>query len=342
MLDFLHATLPHDRPAPAPHDDPAHHLIGELWHGHVPSCGLNHLAADQMFQVDTPCLDGRASHLCWRLATPVRRGSATCQEGNTLHWAESDEFLFATARANPAAPIAQQSQQVYMALLRTLQERHKPHPLRIWNYIHDINAQEHGEERYRTFNSGRRAAFEALGYTLGAGAPAACALGKNSGPLQVAILSSVRPPVAIENPRQISAYHYPAQYGIKPPLFSRAACYTQGNGAHLLLLSGTASIVGHLTMHPGDVAAQTQEAIHNVEALLAAAQAKLPDRHWRLQDIHGRVYVRHAADYPLVRPLLERRGMHHFSYAQADICRSDLLVEIEGEALAAPSPRHHA
>ncbi|MEK9802294.1 MAG: hypothetical protein VW475_02675 [Curvibacter sp.] len=41
--------------------------------------------------------------------------------------------------------------------------------------------------------------------------------------------------------------------------------------------------------------------------------------------------MRHAEDYPAIRAGLESRGLRDFCYLQADICRSELLVEIEAE-----------
>ena len=52
------------------------------------------------------------------------------------------------------------------------------------------------------------------------------------------------------------------------------------------------------------------------------------------------VYVRHVDDAPLVRRVLEAalgpaaHTVRHAVYLEADICRQDLLVEIEAHAVA--------
>ena len=74
----------------------------------------------------------------------------------------------------------------------------------------------------------------------------------------------------IENPRQTSAYHYPPKFGKHSPIFSRA-CSGAARQRPSLFISGTASIVGHETIHPGDVRAQTRETMANINALLDEA-----------------------------------------------------------------------
>lgn len=302
-------------------------LLGRMHYGALEGAG-------DAFHVAMPNLAGTAPHqLAWWADRACR--SDTLMRGQTrLRWTQNEAFLFLSAQADPALPIESQSFQAYSTLLQVLREQGKPHPLRIWNYVARINELEQGVERYRRFNSGRRQAFQALGFSVAQGAPAACALGKRDGVLQIAVLAGTRAPIAIENPRQQSAYHYPAQYGIDAPVFSRAALFPQDRGGELLFISGTASIVGHQTRHIGDVRAQTLESLQNLRVLLEQAGQRGQRSHWTLADLKGRVYLRHAEDLDGVRAHLESLGMHEFSYLQADICREDLLVEIEADGQA--------
>jgi hypothetical protein len=64
----------------------------------------------------------------------------------------------------------------------------------------------------------------------------------------------------------VSAYDYPRQYGPAAPSFSRAALTPDP----LLLISGTASIVGHASVHLGDVTAQLEETLANLANRLRA------------------------------------------------------------------------
>ena len=135
-----------------------------------------------------------------------------------------------------------------------------------------------GDERYRHFNSARQMAFSKSGRATMGTVPAACALGSPAGsPISIYFLAARRPPKMIENPRQTSAYHYPPKFGRHSPIFSRA-CVWGESGGDKLFISGTASIVGHETIHRGDVVAQTRETMVNIGALLEEANRVVGSR----------------------------------------------------------------
>jgi chorismate lyase/3-hydroxybenzoate synthase len=99
----------------------------------------------------------------------------------------------------------------------------------------------------------------------------------------------------------------------------------------LLMISGTASIVGHASRHAGSVAAQVDEILHNLDSLLASAHAHAP----ALPASFGpssliKAYVRHRADGPVVESKL-RAHLPHTPYLilLGDVCRADLLVEFD-------------
>ena len=97
-----------------------------------------------------------------------------------------------------------------------------PHLLRSWNYLDAITEGEGDAERYRRFCVGRAAG---LGEVQIGTLPAATAIGRCDGvrTLQVYWLAARRPGTPVENPRQVSAYRYPRQYGPQSPSFARAA-----------------------------------------------------------------------------------------------------------------------
>ena len=231
-------------------------------------------------------------------------------------------------------PVLQRAaRQAYEAVFRLLAEEGYPHLWRIWNYLPNINQESDGLERYRQFNIGRYRAFEAAGRLVMDSIPAASALGVCSGPLSVAFLAGRTPTRSIENPRQLSAFRYPADYGPCSPTFSRAALGHYA-GAEWLFVSGTASIVGHESMHPGDPAAQTRELLANLDAVLAEASSCSAGPPYRLSELSARVYVRHPEHLVLVQAELARGlgGRAQRVYLQADVCRADLLVEVEAQA----------
>src|ERR1700727_1147856 len=101
----------------------------------------------------------------------------------------------------------------------------------------------------------------------------------------------------IKTPRQTSAYHYPPKFGKHSPTFSRA-CLAPAHAGTRLFISGTASIVGHASLHPGDVRAQTRETLANIKALLDEANRLSGSMRYKLDNMKMKVYVRHAEDLP--------------------------------------------
>jgi chorismate lyase / 3-hydroxybenzoate synthase len=232
------------------------------------------------------------------------------------------------------APLQQASEQAYRKLFEVLDHTGYHHLWRAWNYMANINGVSDGLERYRQFNLGRQQGFMHSKRSVTGNVPAACAIGVSHGPLSVMFLAGREPTEPFENPRQIAAYDYPAQYGPRSPTFSRASL-AKLRDQELLMLSGTASIVGHQTLHKDDVQQQTFETLSNIEAVIQAANLRRKaTRAYCLNDFVLRVYVRHQHDFPLVHQLLSARlgSAPSPQYLQADICRTDLAVEIEGLA----------
>jgi enamine deaminase RidA (YjgF/YER057c/UK114 family) len=167
--------------------------------------------------------------------------------------------------------------------------------------------------------------------------PAACALGSPAGsPISIYFLASHRRPRMIENPRQTSAFHYPLKFGTHSPTFSRACLLSESVGTSLFV-SGTASIVGHETIHHGDVTAQTRETMANINALLDEANRVVGSDLYSLDGLKFKVYVRRPADLAAIERALSAtvRASAPIVYLQADVCREDLLVEIEATGVAA-------
>jgi enamine deaminase RidA (YjgF/YER057c/UK114 family) len=230
------------------------------------------------------------------------------------------------------------TEQAYAEVFHSLTALGFPRVLRIWNYLPQINADAGGVERYRQFNEARHQAFQSFRREVKGNVPAACALGSAPGsPLVVYFLAGVLDGTAIENPRQVPAYDYPPEYGAFSPTFSRATL--ADSAAHqALFVSGTASIVGYRTVHVGDVVAQTRETIANIRALVDAANRAAGTDRFTEGRLRYKAYVRRAADLEAVKSELEKT-LHPAApivYLNADVCRSDLLVEVEAVGFGAP------
>jgi chorismate lyase/3-hydroxybenzoate synthase len=301
-----------------------------------------------LLRINAACLASSHDATCEVLLSrqSIRHGrSPLVAGGRAINYRCTDDFIFGVIEVDESAftlegertPLLQAAEAGYRGIFRLLEDLGYSTLLRAWNYIGGINVESHGIERYRQFNIGRQNAFVSDGRAITGNVPAACALGVNDGPLQLAFLGSRQAMRAIENPRQVSAYNYPSQYGPRSPTFSRAALF---NTAHdeILFISGTASIIGHQSVHPGDIVAQVAESLVNVSILLDQANkvrhAHLP---CTLADVSYRVYVRNVSDLDAIRQEFERIvGTEAVAvYLQSDVCRSDLLVEIEGSAMLA-------
>jgi chorismate lyase/3-hydroxybenzoate synthase len=209
----------------------------------------------------------------------------------------------------------------YEAISRfTLRSAHR-HLLRMYNYFSAINAGAGDTERYKQFCSGRAAGFKALPDRSW---PAATAIGRQdqSRSLQVYWLASDEPGRPLENPRQMSAFHYPRQYGPAPPHFSRAMQVADG-----MLISGTASVLGHSSHHADDLPAQLDEILRNLASLRQAGTTPpAPGRGTLLK-----IYLREPTAAGFVAGYMRAHlpPQVQFLVLGADICRRELLVEID-------------
>jgi len=204
---------------------------------------------------------------------------------------------------------------------------------RIWNYVPAINAPGPGGlENYRVFCRGRSLAFEHHhGRGFKALLPAASAVGCKPGALTVAFAACPAPPRHFENPLQVPAYDYPGDYGPRAPSFARATVVA-GPERATVFISGTAAIRGHATIAPDSTRDQLACTLENLDGIAAACG--LGPGLGAGPDVtrHFKIYVRHAADQPMVAAFLQERLLSktdRVSYLQADICRAELLVEIE-------------
>jgi len=270
----------------------------------------------------------------------VWRGSGQLKQGQcgAIHYRHDDSVLFGMmalsetmfAEGTVKTPLQQATESAYRQVFALLDTLRYPYLFRFWNYIADINSHSFGLERYRQFNEGRQDAFLAHGRDVMGNVPAACALGSAQGPLTIGFLVGREAPLNIENPRQVSAYEYPQQYGPRSPTFSRATLVRQRDD-EVLFVSGTASIVGHESMHLTDVVAQTRETMANIKAVLAEANRLASRPEFDLSSLYYKVYVRNPADLEQIRTELTRCVGDTLKavYLQADVCRQELLLEIE-------------
>lgn len=274
--------------------------------------------------VDMPVIGATRFHELWLSPEPV----ATGRRGN-LVTARNSQVLFgcleipANGRVDYDALIYEE----YGPVFDLIDELGYPNLLRAWHYLPDIHGEERAMERYKRFSLGRHEAFVSKGRAISRDAPAASAVGKRAGSTVIAFLAALRPGTPIENPRQVSAWSYPAQYGPRGPTFSRAL-FATWSGLPQLYVSGTASIFGHLSRHEGDAAAQADETLLNLQSVLGEARGLLD---FEGAEMLFKVYLRDPSYRQVVEPRLRTAfgAAPQIVYLQADICRRELLLEIE-------------
>lgn len=260
----------------------------------------------------------------WFATGPVHTGQWSDAAALPCHvrYAHDEHYLFAVMELDERehGGILLTAEHAYAAIRRFQPQSRFPHLLRMWNYMDAINDGAGDMERYRQFCVGRGRGLGEVSHSY----PSATAIGRHRPDhvLQVFWLAGKVPGRSLENPRQVSAYHYPRVHGPVSPTFARALVAPDDT----LLISGTASIVGHVSQHHDDAMAQLEETVRNLGSFAPYVGRS---RTAASRDLL-KVYVRDPA---LTADLAERlRQLYPGSdifFVAADICRRELLLEIE-------------
>jgi chorismate lyase/3-hydroxybenzoate synthase len=276
-------------------------------------------------------------------ATSLLAGAPARQDerdGVTLTAASTPRVAFITARvvdaiALNAAEFERRTVAAYAAIQRTLAGLPASEPVRFWNHLPGIHqAMDAGRDRYMVFNAGRFAALcDWFGGSdrLADRVATASGVGHRGRDLVVHCLAGAERGVAVENPRQIPAFRYSKRYGPLPPCFARATVVRNllPTGP-AVLVGGTASICGERSMHQDALAGQIRETLANLGSLVTAAGVSGDPL---AAFTHVRLYHPRPQDAGAIESAAaEFTSADRVQLIQADLCRSELLVEIEGVA----------
>ena len=219
------------------------------------------------------------------------------------------------------------------------------HVIRQWSYIEDIagvrTVRGKRVQNYQAFNDVRTLFYGRSAFP--AGYPAATGIGQAAGGIVLEFVAleagaGVKV-VPLSNPRQVDAHQYSGRVLVgsaveglperTSPKFERAKLVGRG-GAALVYVSGTAAVLGQKSVGRGDAEAQARTTIRNIGAFPGELTCL-------------RAYVKRAADIPKVRRVCERAfGPVPALYLKADICRKELLIELEGVKCGRAGPRRRA
>ena len=185
--------------------------------------------------------------------------------------------------------------------------------------------------------------------------PTASAVGTRDADLVVHVLAGARAGIPVENPRQRPAYEYSKRFGPLPPCFARmtllppteghgesTAAWPSPHGWATMLVGGTASVRGEASQFVGDARAQARETRVNLVSLIEAGVDQLGDNGCQVQLPENplaafrqlRVYLSEPASWSVVRTEIDGRfpAVSRIELVEVDLCRDDLVVEIEGFA----------
>ena len=242
------------------------------------------------------------------------------------------------ARALDHDDFSQAAEAAYGMVLDTVPTLQARFPIRMWNVIPGI-LEPLGDldQRYKVFNQSRYRAFRKRSDNpFETYLPTATGVGNvhSSDTLTIHCLTADAPGSPMENPRQVPAYRYSERFGPRPPCFSRATSVSLHNLAFppqpTLLIGGTASVRGEDSHHCDDLLAQLDETELNLRALAALITGSRTD--WGGHFEHLRVYHRRPEDRESVERFVSSTfpSTGAIEFFSVNICREELLVEIEG------------
>lgn len=275
-------------------------------------------------EIKMPLLDEKLMNLPLVRLGKIQR---TYRQG-AFHLIETDQQLIGACVQSAPFPLKDSVCEIYKELFQITLGWNL---CRIWNYVPYINDERGGLENYKSFCQGRSLAFEEFyGEHFEAKLPAGTGVGIEDDVYVIYFLATKESMLHVENPEQVPAFAYPRQYGPRSPSFARGTLTTIGD-KQVGYISGTASIKGHKTVHQGDIAQQFYTTIDNIKLVCQQMGfgRDLPDS--QRYDCHFIVYLRHRADLPAVRAMIERNLTfpHNVIYLESNICRADLDLEIE-------------
>lgn len=250
---------------------------------------------------------------------------------------------------NLDAGIKEQSDEVFRNIGKIFTDKkyEKEAIVRQWNYIERITEFNGEHQHYQDFNDSRSHFYASCAWKHGY--PAATGIGTQLGGILID-LNVVRAKtekfqyVPLDNELQVAAHAYSQNVLLgsedevfkqkTTPKFERAKAVV-GEEKGMVYISGTAAIRGEQSLEGVGILVQTGTTMENISFLISKVNLNkhgvYPTDEPRIEML--RVYLKNPEDVTAVKVYME----HLFtavpiSYLLADVCRDELLVEIEGIA----------
>ncbi|MFH1052215.1 MAG: hypothetical protein V1779_14950 [bacterium] len=214
--------------------------------------------------------------------------------------------------------------------------------VRQWNYIEDILKISETGQHYQIFNDARSVFYNLDKWE--AGYPAATGIGVNAGGVSIVFYAFI--PISdiliipLNNPLQKDAHRYSKEVLVgdsmeakTTPKFERGKLILRDDGFDIFV-SGTAAIIGEEANEKSGAGQQTLTTIQNIEKLIELDNVKKNFRGFpefkKVNISNIRVYIKNQSDFENVKQICEANYPNiPIIYLQADVCRDELLVEIE-------------
>jgi len=237
--------------------------------------------------------------------------------------------------------ISKQSRLIFQSIDEILKFEDMPISsiVRQWNFIPGITMFENDFQHYQQFNDIRALFYEKTKWNKGY--PSATGIGTKNAPLLVDVIAMKghNGEIPIRNSKQIDAHIYSDEVllgaedqALKQrytPKFERAKLIIENTKA-LVFVSGTAAIIGEESLGQNNVKDQTNITIDHINNLVTKEVLNSIEFKSKAQFESIRVYVKHISDYEVVKQVCEKRLPNvNVVYVEADVCRDELLVEIE-------------
>jgi len=222
--------------------------------------------------------------------------------------------------------------------------------VRQWNYIEQIteitDENKSPSQHYQVFNDVRTKYYHLSRFKRGF--PAATGIGTDFGGISIDFIAAKfkneESVIAVKSPVQLDAYNYSQEvlaennsmcdFCRTTPKFERAKIISTPE-SKWIFVSGTAAISGQASSNQQSAELQTEMTIQNILNLISVENI---EKHGisgvkKTSFNYFRVYVKYKNDIQQVKDVcLKYFPQVPILYVVADICRPELLVEIEGQA----------
>ena len=265
-----------------------------------------------------------------------------------FEWKNSKILLTEGVRANlEHESVSRQGEEIFQKIEAILSaESMSIHEIvRQWNYIGKITEINNNIQNYQAFNDARAHFYEKDDWK-NIGYPAATGIGTELSSVMVSLIAvsanSDIQILPIDNPLQTAAYEYSQSVLIgedcrckENPKFERAKLVQNGSGL-VCFISGTAAIQGEESICNFDISLQTRQTIETIRFLISPENLRQQgiDKTNSLELVSLRVYIKKKAHFERTKKEIEYVWPNvPVIYLQADICRRELLVEVEALAV---------